>query len=73
VSVFAGNPTTLTAYGIPGYSYVTQRATNLATPVWVNIATNTAAANGMISVTDNFSDLGGSPPPEAYYRLSWSP
>lgn len=73
VSVVAGNPTTLTAYGIPGYSYVTQRATNLVTPIWVNIATNTAAANGMISVTDNFSDLGGSPPPEAYYRLSWSP
>jgi hypothetical protein len=73
VSVAAGNPTALTAYGIPGYTYVTQRATNLATPVWVNIATNTAAANGMLNVTDHFSDLGGSQPPEAYYRLSWSP
>ena len=72
-SVVVGNPTILTAYGIPGYSYVTQRATNLVTPLWVNIATNTAAANGMLSVTDKFNDLGGSQPPTAYYRFSWSP
>jgi autotransporter-associated beta strand protein len=72
-SIVSGNPTTLTAYGIQGYTYVMQRATNLASPVWVNIATNTVATNGVISVTDNFSDLGNQQPPDAYYRLSWSP
>jgi hypothetical protein len=66
-----GNPTTLTAYGIPGFSYITERSTNLTT--WVDIATNSAAANGVISVTDNFSDLGGSPPSSAYYQLKWQP
>jgi hypothetical protein len=72
-SIMSGNPTTLTAYGIPGYIYITQRATNLVSAVWVNIATNTAATNGVISVTDNFSDLGNQQPANAYYRLSWSP
>jgi autotransporter-associated beta strand protein len=66
-----GNPTTLTAYGIPGYSYITERSTNLTT--WVDIATNTAATNGIIYVTDSFSDLGGSPPASAYYQLKWQP
>lgn len=72
-SIVSGNPTTLMVYGIQGYTYVTQRATNLASPVWVNIATNTAATSGVISVTDNFSDLGNRQPANAYYRLSWSP
>jgi hypothetical protein len=73
VSIISGNPTTLTANGIPRYVYVTQRATNLVSAVWVNIATNTAASNGVISVTDNFSDLGNQEPANAYYRLSGSP
>jgi hypothetical protein len=72
-SVVSGNPTTLTAYGIPGYTYVTQRATNLVSAGWVNIATNTVATNGVISVSDKFSDLGNRQPGDAYYRLSWSP
>jgi hypothetical protein len=59
--------------GIPGYSYVTQRATNLESVVWVNISTNTAATNGVINVTDYFSDLGSNAPPQAFYRLNWSP
>jgi hypothetical protein len=63
----------LTYYGIPSYSYTTQRATNLAPAVWVNISTNTAATNGVFNVTDSFNDLGGIPPSSAYYRLSWSP
>ena len=66
-----GNPTVLTAYGVPGYSYVAQRATNLLGG-WANISTNTASAtNGVITVTDSFSDLGGSAPSAAYYRLKW--
>jgi hypothetical protein len=38
----------------------------------VNISTNTAATNGMVNVTDNFNDLGGTPT-SAYYRLIWIP
>jgi autotransporter-associated beta strand protein len=71
--ISGGNPAAVTAYGIPGYTYVAQRATNLMSPVWINISTNTAATNGVISVMDNFNDLGGAPPASAYYRLSWSP
>jgi hypothetical protein len=71
-AIASGNPTIITAYGIPGYTYVAQRATNLVSPVWINIATNFAATNGMISASDSFTDLGGTPPLSAYYRLSWS-
>jgi hypothetical protein len=58
-------------YGIPTYIYVTQRSTNLVN--WVSIATNTVPTNGVINVTDNFSDLGGNIPISAFYRLGWSP
>ena len=58
----------LTAYGIPGYTYVTQRATNLSQVTWLNLATNTLATNAVIiSVTDS-----NPPSPSAYYRLLWS-
>ncbi len=70
-SIVSGNPTTLTAYGIPFYSYITERSSNLTS--WVSIATNAAAANGVITVLDNFADLGGTPPSTAYYRLKWHP
>jgi hypothetical protein len=69
--IVSGNPTTLTAYGIPGYSYITERSTDMTT--WVDISTNTAASNGIISVTDNFIDLGGVQPMAAYYQLKWHP
>jgi hypothetical protein len=69
--IVSSNPTTLTAYGIPSYNYIAERSTNLTT--WVDISTNTAAANGVISVTDNFNDLGGIQPVAAYYRLKWQP
>ena len=71
VGIGTGNPTTLTAYGIPGYTYITERATNLAPVVWVDIATNTAATNGVINVSDTFWDLGGNQPSAAYYQLKW--
>ncbi len=61
----------MTAYGIPGYSYLTERSTNLTT--WVAIAAKAVGTSGLISVTDSFSDLGGSPPSAAYYRLKWQP
>ncbi len=71
-SIVGGNPTTFTAHGVSGYTYVAQRATNLVSPNWVPISTNTADANGLISVLDDFHDLA-SPPPFAYYRLRWTP
>jgi len=61
---------TVTFYGKPGLTYVTQRSTNLVN--WVSIATNTVSSSGVINVTDTFLDLGG-PPAAAYYRLGWSP
>ena len=70
-SITGGNPNGLTAYGIPGFTYITERSTNLTD--WVEISTNTAATNGVISVSDSFSDLGGSAPSSAFYRLLWQP
>lgn len=71
VNITTGNPTTVTAYGVPGYTYITERSTDLAT--WVDISTNMVNTNGVISVSDNFSDLGGNQPSSAYYRLKWQP
>jgi fibronectin type 3 domain-containing protein len=67
-----GGSANLNFFGIPGYNYITQRATNLAPAIWMNISTNTPATNGMFNVTDNFSDLGATPA-SAYYRLIWTP
>ena len=71
VNITTGNPTTLKAYGIIGFSYITERSTNLTD--WASIATNTVSTNGVISVSDSFSDLGGTPPSSAYYRIKWQP
>jgi|GEM_PF-3956175 len=68
----SGGTARLLSHGLAGYSYITERTTNLASPLWVAIATNTAANNGTISVVDQFSDLGG-PPAAAFYRLKWTP
>jgi hypothetical protein len=65
--------TTVTAYGIPTYSYILERATNLAPAIWVDITTNAAAANGIITATDNFMDLDNVAPVSAFYRLKWQP
>jgi hypothetical protein len=63
----------VTAYGVPGFTYITQRSTNLSQSVWVNVATNTAATNGVINASDTFGDLGGAQPGQAFYRLLWHP
>jgi hypothetical protein len=68
--ISGGNPNLLTAYGVPGLAYITERSTNLTT--WAGIATNAASTNGVINVTDSFSDLNSNTPPAAYYRLKWS-
>ena len=69
VNIQTGNPTTVTAFGIPGYNYSLERSTNLTT--WVDLVTNAAGSDGSISVTDSFMDLGGIQPASAYYRLKW--
>lgn len=70
--IAVGNPTILTALGIPGYSYITERSTNLP-PSWVDIATNLAATNGVLTILDYFSDLGSNPPAASFYQLKWQP
>ena len=65
---------TITAYGIPTFSYILERATNLSSPVWVDVQTNQAATNGIINAADTFWDLGGiKPNPSAFYQLKWQP
>ena len=65
---------TATFYGVAGYNYVVERSTNLvAGSGWVNLSTNTAGADGVIKVTDNYLDLGAIKPASAYYRLLWQP
>ncbi len=65
--------TTVTAFGIPGYSYILERATNLAPAIWVDITTTAAGVNGIITATDSFTDLGNVAPASAFYRLKWQP
>ena len=56
----------VTFVGIPNDQYNVQRSTNMV--AWTNLATITAATNGVFSITDGFSDLGGHMPASAYYR-----
>jgi hypothetical protein len=64
-----GSSATVGFAGIPGYRYEVERSTNVVD--WVTILTTNAPANGVFSVTDNFSDLG-TVPSSAYYRLIWN-
>ncbi|MDB6021751.1 MAG: peptidase papain, partial [Pedosphaera sp.] len=61
---FAGNNFSFTISGTPNVVYRIQVATNLTSGVWVDIGTNTAAANGTISVTNNSAASSA----ELYYR-----
>ena len=64
--------TTVTFYGIPGVNYHVQRDTNtdFVNPGVSNFPSGAAPTNGIIQVTDNFSDING---PDtngsAFYRL----
>jgi autotransporter-associated beta strand protein len=71
ITSFSNNVANLRFHGIPNYPYITERTTNLTD--WVGISTNNAATNGVINVSDTFSDLGGVPPASAYYRLKYQP
>jgi len=70
----SGSSVTATFYGIPAYTYEVQRSTNLLAGLgWLDISTNTVGTNGVVQITDTFSNLGGSIPASAYYRLKWHP
>ena len=66
-----GKSVTLNFAGYPGYTYALQRSIDLVK--WSTIANLTAPPAGPFTFTDTFGDLGGMPPPAAYYRLSWNP
>jgi autotransporter-associated beta strand protein len=54
VGVPGSGTNTITFAGIPGYSYVTEFATNLTEPIfWHELSTNTAGTNGLWTVTDD--------------------
>jgi hypothetical protein len=62
----SGGTATVNLAGIPGYTYLLQRSTNLID--WTAISTNTAPTNGVYQVIDNFQDIGFVPS-SAYYRM----
>jgi hypothetical protein len=68
-----GSSVTVNFAGIPGDTYEVERATTLSPANWYNLGNVTAALNGLFNYTDNFTDLGGTPPSSAYYRLVWNP
>ena len=60
----SGSTATINAFGIPGYTYVLQTATNVTGPWWP-IGTNTAGSNGSLLFTDpNATNL------QQYYRMA---
>lgn len=59
----------VTYLGVPGFQYVMQRSTNLASGSWVSVSSNTVPTNGVLQVIDGFNDCGGTPPPAAFYKL----
>ncbi|MGA2281222.1 MAG: leucine-rich repeat domain-containing protein [Verrucomicrobiota bacterium] len=75
--VITSTNVTATFFGVPGYQYTVERSTNLVQGLgWVPVSTNTAPANGVFQVIDNFQDLGIPIPPvpsSAYYRLLYNP
>lgn len=74
---FSNGAISLTYYVTPGYTYITERATNLSQLVWDDIATNTLAAttNTTLNLTNvSFLTTDTHPPsPTAYYRLKTQP
>ena len=71
VTNITGSPVTVGFLGIPGYSYSVERSTDLIH--WVPIHSVTAPQGGTFNCTDDFSDLGGTTPNAAFYRMTWKP
>ena len=63
----SGGSATVKFAGIPGFSYLVQRSTNLVD--WLTLFTTNVPSSGLYSFTDTFSDLG-TPPTSAYYRTA---
>ncbi len=63
---------TVSFAGVPWYSYECQRATNATFGGTIHVWPTQAGPDGVISVWDDFTDLG-TPPAEAYYRLRFLP
>jgi hypothetical protein len=70
ITMDGGTVTILFVGNVEGYSYKVQRTTNLLTSKWVTIGMTNAPVGGAFQFNDNFGDLGGVPPPAAFYRLS---
>jgi hypothetical protein len=51
-------------FGVPGYTYVVQRSTNLVN--WTDLNTNTPTTSNLEM---DYTDISGSP--SAYFRLKW--
>ncbi len=68
-----GATTVINATGNALNHYVLERSTSLSGGGWTAISTNTADAGGALRVTDDFSDLSGVIPPQAFYRFRWQP
>lgn len=66
----AANSITTAFSGTPGHLFSVQRSTNFLN--WTTLLSTNAPAAGRFICIDNFGDLP-SPPPYAYYRLSWTP
>ena len=50
ISVGSGGSVNVTFYGIPNYQYIIQRSPDLSD--WTDVATNSAAANGLLQYTE---------------------
>jgi hypothetical protein len=57
---------TVTFQGAPGWLYLVQAATNLASPIsWLTVSTNLAGGDGRWAFTDSLTNL-----PQRYYRAA---
>lgn len=63
------NNVQLTCSGIPGFSYVTQRSTNLSNATWESISTNTVPVDGVLQITNGNAGWGETLPAAAFFRL----
>jgi autotransporter-associated beta strand protein len=62
-----GGAAVMTFYGIPGYKYALDWATTLTPPNWTPVMTNTAAANGLLMLTNS------TPSGTDFYRTRYVP
>lgn len=59
----------LTYAGIPGFTYVTQRCTNLFNGSWTPISTNMVPTEGPLQLLDENTNWGETRPNAVFYRL----